>query len=390
MGTALTATAVGTGNILSNRIAVDMSEQISLLKPRAYPFTTISKRLSTKPCNSYKFEWMEESLMARWSAINNAGTAYDATTTGLVVDDETIFAVGDILKAVATGECMKVTAVTAATHTLTVVRAYGETAAHANSVANDVKLLCIGNANMQGGIAPAEKCTQPTPVYNYTQIFKTPFSVTNTLEATKLIGGSELARIQSRQGVYHGMSIEYSLLFGERKLDTSGAQPVTTTGGILKFLSGTTNVSSTAASGTVAQKKAALDAWIETLFTKGTESRTWFCSPGIISLVNAIADDKLQLIQADKDKTYGLDVIKYMTPHGVLNMVYHPLLTEGYANYSFALDLENTAYRPLTGRDTKLKTNIQANDEDGRRDMYITEAGLELRLPTTHGIFYLT
>jgi hypothetical protein len=43
----------------------------------------------------------------------------------------------------------------------------------------------------------------------------------------------------------------------------------------------------------------------------------------------------------------------------------------------------------LKGRDTKLMTNIQNNDEDGRRDMYQTECGLEIKLPKTHGIIKL-
>jgi hypothetical protein len=73
-----------------------------------------------------------------------------------------------------------------------------------------------------------------------------------------------------------------------------------------------------------------------------------------------------------------------------MNMVQHPLLTNGYADYSIALDMDYLAYRPLSGRDTKLMTNIQAADEDGRRDQYITEAGLELRLPKAHGILSLT
>jgi hypothetical protein len=335
---------------------------------------------------------MEDDMMARWTAINNASTAYDESTTDIVVDDESIMAVGDLIKAVASGEIMKVTEITAASHTVKVTRGYGETEAAATSVANDAKLLVVGNANMQGGIAPAEKYNLPTACYNYTQIFKTPFSVTNTLEATKLYGGNELSRLQAKKGIEHAMSLEYAALFGERKLDTTGAQPVTTTGGVLKFLAGTTNVTtcSKSTNDTDAKRIAALNTWFETLFTYGSGEKVWFCSPSVISFVNNIALNKLELIQADADKTFGLEVMKYRTPHGTMTMVQHPLLVQGYADYSFALDLDNIAYRPLAGRDTQLKTNIQNNDEDGRRDMYITEAGFELKLPKTHGIFQST
>ena len=37
-------------------------------------------------------------------------------------------------------------------------------------------------------------------------------------------------------------------------------------------------------------------------------------------------------------------------------------------------------------RDTYIETNIQGNDEDGRRDLVMTEAGLEISLPETHAV----
>jgi len=394
MGAAISATARGTVNaatnsgILTNRIVIDMSSEIALLKPRISPLTVITKRMNTRPTTSYKFEWMEDTMMARWSAINNTGGAYTDSTTAIVVDDGTIVAIGDLVKSVATGEVMAVTGISS--NTLTITRGYGETAAATASVANDVKLLVVGNVNIQGGVAPAEKYNQPTASYNYTQIFKTPFSVTNTLEAMKLYGPSELSRLQAKKGVEHAMSLEYAFLFGERKLDLTGAQPATTTGGVLKFLAGTTNVQSAAASASDATVEEAIDEWVADLFIYGSDNKVWFCSSEIISRVNKIAKANLSLVQGDMDKTYGINILKWMTPHGTLNMVQHPLLVEGYSKYSFALDMDNCAYRPLTGRDTKLLTNIQANDEDGRRDMYQTEAGLEIKSPLTHGIFSLT
>jgi hypothetical protein len=48
--------------------------------------------------------------------------------------------------------------------------------------------------------------------------------------------------------------------------------------------------------------------------------------------------------------------------------------------------MDYIAYRPLAGRDTTLKTNIQNNDVDGWMDEYLTEAGLEVRLEKTHAI----
>lgn len=379
-------TAQGTQTINTDRHVVDMSSSIALLKPRLYPLTVLTKKLNKRTTHNYKFEWLEDSLMARWVSANGAQTNV-STTLALQSNEGQVIAVDDLIKIVPTGEVARVTAVSG--DTLTIQRGYGETSAQA--ISDGDKILVIGNALMQGSGSPAEKKSKTTTAYNYTQIFKTAFSVTGTLDKMKLYGGKELARIRNKKAVEHAQSIEYALLFGERKLDLTGAQPRTTTGGVLRFLSGTSNVDTldtSVVTDTKLQKKALSD-WIEKLFSYGSDRKVWLCSPSVISFVNSLAEDKLQIIQGDNDKTFGLDIVRYQTPHGTLNMIQHPLLVQGYAGYSIALDMENLSYRPLTDRDTKLKTNIQLPDEDGIRDMYITEAGLELKLPETHGMFII-
>ena len=53
--------------------------------------------------------------------------------------------------------------------------------------------------------------------------------------------------------------------------------------------------------------------------------------------------------------------------------------------------MKQIAYRPLVGnglnRDTHIITNVQQADEDLRKDMILTEAGLEVALPETHMLY---
>lgn len=373
----------GTANpILTNRIVVDMSDKITLLKPREYPLNVMVRKLGKMPANQPKFEWMEDNLLGMWTAINN-GAGYADDATSIVVDDGSIIAVNDIIKNVATNEQLLVTAVS--TNTLTVTRAYGETSAAA--MTDNDKILVVGNAQMQGSGASAEKNHQPTPVYNYTQIFKTPFSVTNTLEATKLYGQSELARLQAHKAIEHAQAIEHSFIFGERKLDNTGAQQKTVTGGVYTFLNGTAPTKAISKStGTIAN----LNDFMEDLFEYGSNTRTMLCSASVIGWINSLGTAKLELVQSDMDKTLGLDIVTWLSPFGRVNLIQHPLFRDGYTDFAIALDMEDIKYRPLAGRDTTLKTNIQNNDEDGRRDMFITEAGLEIRHPEKHGILTLT
>ncbi len=320
--------------------------------------------------------------MARWTT---ALAGIDAVATALTVpaDQASLIAVDDLIKVARTGEVLRVTGISS--NTLTVVRGYGETVGVA-IVAND-KLLVIGNAIMQGAGAPAEKYNDVVPVFNYTQIFRTPFSVTNTFNATKVYGKKELDRLRFKKGVEHKMSIEYALLFGEKKLDTTGSQPRTTTAGVLSFLKGTSNIMSKAKS---AVTEADFIAFCEQVFTYGSESKIVLSSPMLLTVLDSFARNRLSVIQADKTKSYGLDVTSFVTPHGTLKFVKHPLLVGGYDGHGIVLDPEELSYRNLQGRDTKLNTNIQLPDEDGKKEEYITEAGLELRQVKKHGLIQLT
>ena len=86
--------------------------------------------------------------------------------------------------------------------------------------------------------------------------------------------------------------------------------------------------------------------------------------------------------------------MKINTVFGNLHVVQEPLFRGSNSGKLALIDLKNVAYRPLVGngknRDTHIMTNVQANDVDGRKDMIMTEAGLEISLPETHGIITFT
>jgi hypothetical protein len=365
-----------TANIQQAKLKIDMSEKIALLQPEKTPFITFLKRAksNSQVANNPKYNWMEDDLGARWDAVNQATET--AVGTSVVVDNGDYFSTGDLVKVPRTGEVMLVTAIS--TNTLTVVRGYGVTSA---ALLNDNDpLVIIGNANEEGSGTREIKTTLEQEVFNYTQIFKTPFGVTNTQNATAMYGGNDLSYQQKKKGIEHMMDMSRAFWFGEKKLDTSGSKPKRSAAGLLSFLS----ANNYDAGGQLT--KSEFDQNIgEVAFKYGSSEKLMLCSARMLSVVNSWADAKLQIEQGEK--TFGLNVVKYITPFGILNLVHDPLL-EGavYGGYAAVIDVENVKYRPLKGRDTKLETNIQANDEDQRKDQYLTEAGLEVRLPKTHAL----
>ena len=148
----------------------------------------------------------------------------------------------------------------------------------------------------------------------------------------------------------------------------------------------------TSAGGTLTE--AEFETWLRSLLRYGSNRRTIFVSPLVASVLNAFATDKLQTIQADNDKTYGLAIKEWQSIHGTLSIVKHNLLSVGvYTGYAVGIDFQaNVAYRYLNGdgpggaRDTQLLINRQENDRDGRKDEYLSECGLQFPEPKRHGV----
>lgn len=365
-----------TADITQARRVVDMAREVALLQPSESPLVVILKRAKGRRRNAInpKFSWLEDQLKTRTARVEGAQTSGDATIE-VEAGQGARFKVNDVVRNTATGENFLVTAV--AGDALTVTRAFGETAAAAMSDADE--LVILGSAYTEGAGLGTEQYFDPTEQYNYTQIFRTTWAITGTLDASELYGGKDRRHQQKMNGIQHLVDMERSFLFGERKEDTSGAQPRRTTRGLLKWIA--THVKD--AGGTLTEME--LEKFAEDLFAEGSDEKLAFCSPRALSVVNQFAHGKLQT--RPKEKSFGLQVQDYVTAHGVLLLIPHPLLTGvEYGDYMVVVDPENIRYRPLQGRDTVLREEVQNPGDDKVQDEYLTEAGLEVRLEQTHGI----
>ena len=99
------------------------------------------------------------------------------------------------------------------------------------------------------------------------------------------------------------------------------------------------------------------------------------------------------LIILNPKGAFGHKVMKIETVHGDCSIVKEPLFRNNSSGIMAFVDLDHVSYRPLVGngvnRDTSITTNVQQADEDLRKDMILTEAGLEISLPETHAVINL-
>ncbi|KKT65310.1 MAG: hypothetical protein UW60_C0047G0001, partial [Candidatus Woesebacteria bacterium GW2011_GWA2_44_33] len=127
------------------------------------------------------------------------------------------------------------------------------------------------------------------------------------------------------------------------------------------------------------------NSYLRILFAHGNTEKYLLASGYVIDKINGFAHDKLQVLQGEK--TFGLTILKYLSPHGTLNIIKHDLLSgDLYGKSGVGVDMEALTYRYLANRDSKLLTNRQAPGEDSRVDEYLTECGLQMEQPERHAI----
>jgi len=294
----------------------------------------------------------------------------------------------DLVKVVNTGEIILITG--QSTTGLTAVRGYGTTTAtSAIALAN---LLIIGSAFEEGSAYSTlvTKSTQTTSATNYAQIFRKSVEITKSLANTELYGGPDRAYQRKKKGIELMRDMERAFLYGQPLRDTGGTDTSLTherrtTGGIDYYV----GTNTTNAGGVLTESE--FEGFLRTVFRYGSNSRYLFCAPLIISVISQWAQGKLQMFP--KDKTYGIAITQYLSPHGTINLVKEIMLenagvisnTSYYGGYAYALELEDCVYRYLQNRDVTMETEIQLPGDDSFKDQYICEVGMEFHNELKHG-----
>ncbi len=385
-------TQESTINIDQSQRVVDMADSIYLLQPEDNPFQALLRKISKRSAKNPEYSWLEDEQVP-WTDVAAAAWLVGATT--ITMTNGGYFAAGDIIKVFRTAEVMRVTSV--AVNVITVVRGWGGTTAVAGNI-GDV-IIILGPAIAEGQPVGAARMTKKVKKRNYTQIFRHPVKVTKTLEASALYGTPSERAFQRRKIAFqHLTAIERALWFGVANEDVSAADaPIRSTGGVTSFV--VTNKTSLA--NDAALTLAAFDAFWETVFFYGSGTRWAFASPHIMTLVNALGQSKLQLMQMDlgkvRDQVFGISVTQYVSPHGIVNLVMTRQFKDWIASTGsnaagkvlIALDFDpedGVAYRYLQSRDTQLLTDLQQPGDDFYLDEYKTECGLMLAQEKRHGI----
>jgi len=435
------ATSADYGQAPDQRKLYDFSDRVAELTPEESPFFTYLANVSKVATDDNIFRFLENRTQINHTdrsfllaADVNGGSAVTADTVyAFTVDTSAGAAVAFLTK----GMVFAVSSLdTAAGYTQVLVRVEsgpvagsssstfqgriidtsGNTATGYNVLSDNDVAQVIGTSFEEGTASPDTFSDTLDDGFGYTQIFKTACELTNTAIATRHRGyANEFDRIWAQKLREHKIDIERAMLFGQ-KARVQGVQYTEgLVGNILKNVTPVVNNSALAYSSGKGYYRSCTTSELtydrllsdmEVIFDPargGASEKLVMASLPVISFFNKMGDGAFidasvghsnapyRVNMDNVDGAFGHKLMEINTVHGSMFLVKQPLFRGIASGMMMMADMSQLAYRPLVGnginRDTQIMTNVQSADEDLRKDMILTEAGLEITLPESHALF---
>jgi len=416
---------------MGTRRLYDFSDRVAELSPEESPFFIYLSKVGKVPTSDSQFRFLEDrtkiAMTDRSFVIEKtAGVALDAVSTGATVTATLTASQPWLIKGMVisvesnTGNSggpnhanARIESVSSDTEISIKWLTNPGTDANPGVAA---KATVIGTSFGEGTGAPDVFSQELDNDYGFTQIFKTACEMSNTARATVYRGyANEWDRIWNLKLREHKIDIERAMLFGQKATSggiqyteglaghimANGQAQTAADGTQLAYTEGQSYLK-TVAAGSLSYDVLLKD--LEVVFDPargGSSSKLALCSLPVISLFNKLGDgvgfigdsmggSNRYNFNASQG-SFGHKVMKIETVHGDLSLVKEPLFRGMSGEFMLLADLDHVSYRPLVGngvnRDTSITTNVQQADEDLRKDMILTEAGLEITLPETHALF---
>jgi len=417
-----------------SRRLYDFSDRVADLAPEESPFFVYLSKVGKVPTSDSQFRFLEDrtkvSITDRSFLQKGGGTlAAPGNNTTLTVDTSGGAAVSWLIKGMVVqfaqnvnsgggddneallqgvGRIESVTQNSA--DTTIVVKTIQSVDGSTTTLDDNGECVVIGTSYEQGSGAPDVWSQELDNDYGYTQIFKTACEMTNTARATVYRGyADEWQRIWNLKLREHKVDIERAMLFGMR-----GSQGgIQYTEGIVGHIlqNGTISDGSIGSYSegnpylgmytTAEMTYDGLLSAFEVMYDPargGSDAKLCLASLPVVSHFNKISGFAEGSLTAQKSQynfeasqgAFGHKVMKIDTVHGSCSLVKEPLFRNNASGHMCFVDLDHVSYRPLSGngqnRDTSITTNVQQADEDLRKDLILTEAGLEVSLPETHAL----
>ena len=418
----------------------DWSDRVAELSPDESPFFVYLSKVSKVPTTDPVFRFLENRSKIDWTSrsffADSALGSLAAGTSGQVAfDDGSGAAVDFLIKGmvvaieVVDGKSHAIVRLdsvsnetTQSTCQITVLSLGNSSESGYDAIAANDACQIIGTAFEEGSGSPDVWSKSLDDDFGYTQIFKTAAEMTNTAIATNYRGyANEWSRIWNLKLREHKVDIERGMLFGQKGRQNGIQSSSGLAGDIInRVQAGTPGSLSYSAGnpyfGAAASTSFTYDTFLsdfEVFFDPargGSNNKLALAGLPVLSYFNKVGNgagfidaslgtssntpNRYSWDASERVGSFGHKILQLNTIHGDLSVVREPLFRGMTAGFLLLADMKQLAYRPLVGngmnRDTHIITNVQQADEDLRKDMILTEAGLEITIPETHALYSMT
>jgi len=311
---------------------------------------------------------------------NDGGTPANAVWPGL--------ALNTVLENSRTGEFVRVTA-DATSSAVSVERGHAGTTAAAVLIGDLWTRIAV---TAEEGSAPTTSIYEtPDELVNYVETFNASVFLTNaykgTVLRTDMAGPLRERRIYALEKV--SGDIEKSFLLGRRNRligATNGAY-IYSTGGIRDALvkgGYTSNILN--GLGAAGCPLSTFLAWLQSFMVFGSPSKLAFCGPNAFAAVSNYANSAASGFRIMNNETvFGMNITTIVTPFGILELTFHPLLQEStaYQSSMFVVDLPNVVMKVM--EPLFLEPNVQTPGQDAYKEQFRAKYGLKLKFAQAFG-----
>jgi len=411
----------GTGDWVAGQRPLNWREQILYLYPNGMaPLTAILSMMSSEKVDDPQFHWWTQEQSAVAGAVAGVYTLPDLSVAyagGGVAGDVIYIQITTVLgNRIREGHQIllrdasdwrvdvngKVTGVTrGGVNTVVAVKLLenDDNAAPTHDLSDCDNFKIIGNLNPEGGEMPDAIALNPVKVYNYTQIFRTPLSLTRTALKTKLRTPDQYQKAKSEALEMHSWEMELAFLWGIRTENIGdNGKPERTTMGVINFIRqfAAANCDDYALNATYAGQTWVQggETWfknmLEQIFRFGAAEKLCLCGSGFLLGIDALAMAAGSINLSPAQKTYGMEIRQWLTPFGTINMKTHPLFSYDATtrNMGIILEPKELGYRFIDDTTFYSESSAKSHSEgygqrriDGKNEEFLTECGLEFGLP---------
>lgn len=361
----------------------DFASGLLLVHPQgSAPLYALTSGMETADASDTIVTWFEENYNpGRYNQTNSAGTG-----TTLIFDNTDFMIVGMIAMSEASGEYIIVEAI--AGTSVTVTRGFAGTTAVSSDGSSTPKVWQrIGTAFEEASDRPTAVTQLGFPRFNYTQIFRNSWNVSGTAKNVEFYTGDKVAKSKADCAMYHSEDIERSLWFGRRNVGIKNGKPFRTMDGIIPQI--TTNIAAQPGGG---MTQDALDTFLQSVFERNIKGkpneRITFCGNTVVRIINKLAQSKGVIELMPGQTSFGMKVMKWMTPFGDISLMTHPLFQDSPLWSQTLYVLHPGAIRKRYLRRTQsddYDSNGSRNGVDADAGVLTTELTVEYRAERTGG-----